>query len=76
MGQSLPLPDRIPVPYPRTKEKMEKDGITIISEDGERYVKYTLPDGWKMVNDSVREDLPSFYIADDKDMTRYCIDGA
>lgn len=41
----------------------------------QRYVTYTLPPGWRMVDDSEREEYPEFYILDDQWMRRFSIDG-
>ncbi len=58
MSQPLPLPKRIPNPSEKQRESMEKCGIKITS-DGQ-FVEYTLPNGWEMVDNSWRRDLPQF----------------
>jgi hypothetical protein len=40
------------------------------------YVRYTLPQGWRMVDNSFRQDLPEFYIIDADNMKRVSISGA
>lgn len=76
MGQPLPLPERIPRPDSK-KQMAELEEAGVILEDStERYVGYTMPKGWKMVDDSWREDLPQFYIVDDKNMARFSIHGS
>jgi len=75
MGQTLPLPERIPKPNTKTLTEMKVCGI-IVEDADEEYVTYTLPKGWKMVDSSWREDLPDFYIIDSSDMKRFCISGS
>lgn len=81
MGQPLPLPERIPKPNPDTIRGREllgalkQAGITIDASPGE-YVRYTLPHGWRMVDDSWRQDLPNFYIVDNTNMLRFSVTGA
>jgi len=73
---SLPLPYRIPNPDNRQRHLLNNLGIRIIDEvPGESYVRYGLPSGWKMINDSVEYCQPSFFIIDDKTMTRVIIYG-
>ena len=74
MGQPLPLPERIPKPSPKDETELNQMGITI-GESETKYVTYTMPEGWRMVDDSWREDLPEFYILDTEDMKRVSIYG-
>lgn len=80
MGQICPLPERIPLPDNKTLEDMKKHGIIIDSKyekiiDGQSYVNYTLPKGWKLVNDSDRECVINQYIVDSENMIQYTIYG-
>ncbi len=78
MGQSLPLPERIPIPNDTQLEQLNKMGCTVIEDDDCRpsnYVKYILPSGWKMVDGSYRTEAPIFFIIDDKQMKRASIRG-
>lgn len=76
MGQPLPLPKRIPRPTGKVLTAMNECGITIDIQSEDEYVTYSLPSGWRMVNDSHREDLPEYHIVDDKNMVRCSITGA
>lgn len=85
MGQVLPLPSRIPRPNAKQLEKLHALGIKPDLEETEenkketrlcKYVRYTLPEGWKMVDNSWREDLPDFYIVDSTLKGRVHISGA
>lgn len=76
MGQDLPLPQRIPCPDDKTLLCMNKCGITIHDEYDAKYLEYSLPDNWRMVNDSRREDLPRFHIIDGKNMVHFTIIGS
>src|SRR5947207_1455911 len=75
MGQPLPLPERIPNVHGEQRYKLSAMGIEIVDTDNQ-YVHYKLPVGWKMVDSSWRQDLPDFFIIDDKNMTRVSIHGA
>lgn len=86
MGQSMPLPKRIPRPDIKTESgrevaaALEKAGIHLEEEhtdtkSNDKYALYTMPVGWKMVDDSLRQDLPNFYIVDDKNMQRFNVAG-
>lgn len=60
MGQPLPLPERIPLPRkPEDVEKLELYGIVFKNKD-KKYVEFTLPEGWKLVDNSWRSDLPEW----------------
>lgn len=77
MGQTnehthLPLPGRIPLPDKndkdaflltgiQTKENEEDEPLII---NGAKYVKYELPDKWKIVDTTQRSDIPGFIIID------------
>ena len=75
MGQTLPLPRRIPAPDDRQLIELTKMGIIILDKNVE-YVRYSLPDGWKMVDDTTyREDLPVYHIIDDNSRIKVTISG-
>jgi hypothetical protein len=79
MGQTCPLPERIPKPTDQQLNIMINWGITFNDLDNEQnklYVPYSLPDGWKIVDQRHRHDLPCSYIIDEKCMKRCVIDGA
>jgi hypothetical protein len=77
MGQPCPLPQRIPRVNSKEVQQALKDaGITLDTEEKGNYVKFTMPTGWKMVDDSWREDLPNFYILDDEKKGRFHIHGS
>ena len=76
MGQPLPLPERIPVPSQKTLTAMTACGIQLDQESQSVYREYTLPTGWKMVDNSWRQDLPEYYIVDELGLTRFCISGS
>lgn len=70
------MTQRIPMPDESQYEELVKMGVEIIVGDGSKYVEYTLPDGWKMVDDSWRQDLPNYYIIDASNMKRVSIRGS
>lgn len=72
----MPLPERIPKPNGVIAEQMEKCGIKFDKDDKSLYVTYILPQGWRTVDDSWREDLPNFFIVDDQGMVRFGVTGA
>ena len=76
MGQPLPLPERIPHPSDAVYTRMKEVGISADVDSSERYISYTLPTGWKMVDASRRQDLPIYYIVDASDMIFFEINGA
>ena len=81
MGQPLPLPEKIPRPTDAQNESLKQMGI-IVDLDGQDpdvtppYVTYKLPNEWKIVNRSWRNDLPIYYIVDDQNKRRVSICGA
>lgn len=76
MGQPLPLPAKIPRPTTGQQGKLENMGIQTHTEnDAQQYVTYTLPDGWRMVDCSVRADMPEFDIVDIEKNIRVVIEG-
>jgi hypothetical protein len=82
MGQSLPLPERIPAPEKRSplENAMLKDGFKLNYEDpikiaGIEYIRYEMPSEWQLVNESARSDLPRYYFAFEG-QNRYVISGA
>jgi hypothetical protein len=82
MGQALPLPKRIPRPTRQQERALGAMGIQCDmeekNEDGQHqlYVRYTLPTGWRMVDQSHRSDLPNFVIIDAGDMIRCRVRGS
>jgi len=61
MGQPLPLPERIPLPKDSVSQSMIEKGFTFgdkVDIEGKTFVNYTLPEGWRFVNNSWRQDLP------------------
>ena len=75
MGQSLPLPERIPVPSDNDTELMKEMGFKF-GEIVEDHIKYVLPEKWTLKNSSSREDLPNWYFVDEKNMKRIQISGS
>lgn len=78
MCQPLPLPERIPFPRgEKQKQQLFDMGITWDSEGEDKYVTYTLPNGWQMINATTfRNDLPKWYIVDSEMRKRVCISGS
>lgn len=74
MGQSLPLPERIPLPKGALRDELELAGITFIEGAG-KYVNYTLPDGWSLQDQSHRADIPEWFMVDNEGMCRAFIHG-
>jgi len=72
--QTFPLPSRIPVPTSGQLAKLNEMGITI-GDEIEGYVLYTMPEGWKMRNNTVREDMPKFVMVDSDDNIRVVVSG-
>lgn len=75
MGQPMPLPERIPMPNANLLKKMNEFGF-IINNDGQHYVRYSVPGGWSLKNHSWREDLPDYYFVDRNNMARISITGS
>jgi len=75
MGQPLPLPEKIPYPSEEIKNSLKNDGIVLLDEKSKKYVHYSLPNGWKMVDDSSKQQFPRFYFIDENEMTQYKIFG-
>lgn len=71
----LPLPERIPVPEDDVLKAMQDVGVKLYI-NGEPYIQYSLPAGWKTVDDSVEEDHPDFTIVDDNGQSRFQIYGS
>lgn len=69
MGQPLPLPEKIPVPSKQDKQSMLDKGFTFGEIEKTQYgdfVTYSMPEKWKFVNNSWREDLPNWeFVAPD-----------
>lgn len=80
MQQPLPLPERIPRPNVESEqgknlvEALKKAGI-VLEEGSEWYARYTIPSGWTMIDDSLREDVPQFYLLDEKNLIHFSISG-
>lgn len=75
MGQALPLPKRIPKPTAFQLKQLNSCGI-IVEDSTSAYVTYTLPEEWKMVDNSSRIDLPNYCIVDNLGMVRFTVTGA
>jgi len=79
MGNTIecPLPKKIPIPNDEQRLIMIKWGIKLHEPDVEcEYIEYILPDGWQIIEQSNRSDLPIFNIIDDQRFKRICIDGS
>lgn len=76
MGQPMPLPERIPRPSDEVATAFTECGIVCDLNTSDKYVTYTLPEGWSIVDDSYREDLPIFHIIDAANMIRFSVSGA
>lgn len=81
MGQSLgipglPLPQRIPKPTNETKEALNSCGIQVNDESDQEYVTYSLPGGWRTVDNSFMAEYPEFYIVDNNNMVKFKIYGS
>lgn len=88
MGQPLPLPERIPRPNETQLRSLELMGITVIEDEMKEdldkhdkiikssYLRYTLPQGWKMVDASWRQEFPDYYIIDGNGMKRVSVGGS
>lgn len=80
----MPLPKLVPVP--ETDMLTALLGMDIIvnvwecgealTVNGTSYVKYSLPSGWRMMDNSQRADLPLFHVVDEKGMTRATVHGS
>jgi hypothetical protein len=79
MGQPLPLPEQIPRPDVESEEgkklmeALNKAGIVL--GKGAHYAEYTMPRGWRMIDDSECEELPIFHMVDEKNMIHFSITG-
>ena len=74
MGQTIPLPQRIPKPAHDVLEKMNDFGFTI-NNDGQLFVTYTMPNGWSIKDHTSKSNLPEYYFIDKNNMARILIDG-
>jgi len=72
---ALPLPGRIPIPEDDDLLRLIDMGIEI-DLCGDKYVEYTLPPKWKMVDASETDVSPLFCIVDDKNLERVTILGS
>lgn len=76
MRRYLPLPYRIPRPGVEQATKLGHLGISIYPEEpADQFVRFGLPPGWKIVNDSPQPSSPSFYIIDETRLIRVAIYG-
>lgn len=68
--QACPFPERIARPTLEQANKCDLRG-------NKPYVKYDLPPGWSIVDESLTpyDTLPEFYIVDDNNMVRLYING-
>lgn len=63
MGNSLPLPAKVPVPTPQQATQLLKYNITVDAPVAEqKYGKINLPPQFKMHDNSYRADIPIWYI--------------
>ena len=73
MNEPCPLPNRIPMPNTDLLKIMNKFGF-VINNDHEPYVTYSMPQGWSLRNDSVRNNL-RYNFVDENYMVRIRIIG-
>ncbi len=71
MGQTYPLPGKIPLPENDVAEAMIKCGIRF--ETNAPFVEYTLPFNWKIKDQSEYQHLPDWIICDDQGKHRFRI---
>ena len=79
MGQPLPLPQRIPAPDDYTCKLMIEKGFTIgdaIDIEHKSFVTYTMPEGWKFINNSWRQDLPQWEFVCPDGLVHFSVNGA
>lgn len=76
MGQSLPLPERIPHPDNATAAALSAAGVIVDYEDKNDYLAYRLPSDWQLVDRSYGPEDLEYHIVDDEGMTRFSITGA
>jgi len=76
MGQPLPLPERIPRPSVIVELELKKYNIIVEDNEKEAYLPYKLPSGFRMVDDSWREDLPVFHIVNQNNLILFTIRGS
>jgi hypothetical protein len=79
MGQPLPLPERIPLPHEHERKSMIEKGFTFGEKkeiEGKWFTNYTLPDGWRFVDNSRRHDLPHWVFVGSDNMVYYAVCGA
>ena len=71
--------NHMPNPTSKMFAQMSECGIIIdnvpikYNQYEQEFVEYTLPSGWRTVNNSHREDCPDFFILDDHNMARFTI---
>lgn len=75
MGQPLPLPERVPAVGNRERQALAECGVIVEDSERERYVCYTLPEGWRMVDISTHPARPDWLIVDNEDNIRFKICG-
>lgn len=74
MGQALPLPERIPMPSQKDKEQLLLMGFSFYEEEN-TYIGVNLPEGFRWHNDSLREDIPVWYVVDQYGLSVLCVSG-
>ena len=72
---SLLLPQLIPRPSTEEYIKLTGMGITVELDNDCSYCPYTLPNNWKMLDNTQRADLPKFSIVDQDSILRVVIRG-
>lgn len=76
MESHLPIPHHIPNPNKHQKYLLNKFGIKLTDTTrSDSYVKYELPLGWNMVDDSKHQHAPMFYVIDSTRHIRVLIYG-
>lgn len=79
MGNTIPLPDEIPVPNKQQSKELEKMGIRIERGDSEThtkgYVKCLLPVGWSWKNDTQYDYAQDWKLIDPNNQVRILVVG-
>jgi len=69
LESGMPMPERIPRPLIEDRDKFKALGIRLNIEECEnlcKLVRYKLPEGWMVLDESVKPTQPNFFFINEK----------